>query len=459
MAINGLVCQRCHSFLNVKTNDSEDLSKLKLLASRYIQDNAYPSRRDHEESGETSPSSEALAKTEKAMKETIQARIKQDNSTNGALTPILESFIMLPNDGEEPEELDDTVANNLLSRKMEIYNYIFDVLSEKTKIEHPLCSDCAELLTEEMDRQFETMKAEQEVYTEYHKLLCSRTVDDNALLEANEKIQKIQIEIDAKGAEVDALKTEEESLLQQLKQAEEEESQLIEENAGFWQDFNNSQLELANLQQSNDSIHMRFEMLSTSMENLQKLNIYSDIFYISHYAESEDDGSIATINGLRLGKLPSQRVSWSEINAAWGMTVLLMQVLAEKLHFVSEKFELKPYGSHSYILKKEVDASGNIKAAKLNLFSSGELKLFMHRRFDQGMVAFLDYMKHMGEFCSRIDPAMELPYGIEHDRIGGKCIRLAFNQDETWTKALKFMLTNVKFIEAYVSSQDKQQLF
>jgi Apg6 BARA domain len=41
---------------------------------------------------------------------------------------------------------------------------------------------------------------------------------------------------------------------------------------------------------------------------------------------------------------------------------------------------------------------------------------------------------------------------IMKDRIGDACVRLAFNQDETWTRALKYILTNAKWILAYASN-------
>ena len=37
--------------------------------------------------------------------------------------------------------------------------------------------------------------------------------------------------------------------------------------------------------------------------------------------------------GLRLGRLPTQPVEWSEINAAWGQAALLLDLLAKRLNF------------------------------------------------------------------------------------------------------------------------------
>lgn len=61
------------------------------------------------------------------------------------------------------------------------------------------------------------------------------------------------------------------------------------------------------------------------------------------------NGQFATINGFRLGRLPNQPVEWSEINAAWGQTVLLLYALAKKMNFTFQRYKLVPFGNHSYI--------------------------------------------------------------------------------------------------------------
>jgi len=50
-----------------------------------------------------------------------------------------------------------------------------------------------------------------------------------------------------------------------------------------------------------------------------------------------------------LGRLPSYPVEWSEINAAWGQTVLLLYALAKKMNFTFKDYKLVPYGNHSFI--------------------------------------------------------------------------------------------------------------
>jgi beclin 1 len=84
------------------------------------------------------------------------------------------------------------------------------------------------------------------------------------------------------------------------------------------------------------------------LEKLERTNVYNDAFCIGH------DGVFGTINGLRLGRVPSVpvcrpltsvidvcsmnfQVEWAEINAAWGQTLLLLYTIARKMDFSFEK--------------------------------------------------------------------------------------------------------------------------
>lgn len=153
------------------------------------------------------------------------------------------------------------------------------------------------------------------------------------------------------------------------------------------------------------------------------------------------------------------KVEWSEINAAWGQTLLLLATVAEKLQFGFEGWRLKPMGSSSRI--ENIDMQGDTPkvAGSLELFSSGDLpiRLWMYRKFDAAMVAFLDCLKQLGAFVETRDANLKLPYPIIKDKIGDACIRLAFNPDEEWTRACKYTLTCAKFLLAHASNRRATQ--
>lgn len=79
------------------------------------------------------------------------------------------------------------------------------------------------------------------------------------------------------------------------------------------------------------------------LDKLKKTNVFNATFHIWHA------GHFGTINSFRFGRLPSLPVDWSEINAAWGQTALLLNALARKMNLTFNKYRVVPFGNHSYI--------------------------------------------------------------------------------------------------------------
>jgi hypothetical protein len=72
------------------------------------------------------------------------------------------------------------------------------------------------------------------------------------------------------------------------------------------------------------------------------------------------------------------------------------------------------------------------------------------------MVAFLQCVKEFGDYAEARDANFKLPYHVEGDKIGPieqtrmdrwcSVKRGLIHDDEEWTHALKYMLTNMKFL-------------
>eukprot|EP01116_Phalansterium_solitarium_P004222 TRINITY_DN15155_c0_g1_i1.p1 TRINITY_DN15155_c0_g1~~TRINITY_DN15155_c0_g1_i1.p1 ORF type:complete len:631 (+),score=232.81 TRINITY_DN15155_c0_g1_i1:200-2092(+) len=207
----------------------------------------------------------------------------------------------------------------------------------------------------------------------------------------------------------------------------------------YWQSFGACQADTNAYRQLHETVAARLDDATGKLEKLKVSNILNDVFHIWH------DGHFGTINNFRLGRLPQQPVDWNEINAAWGQTTLLMHTIARRLNFTFSTYRLLPMGSMS---KLERLSDG----AQYELYGSSDIslgRLFWYRRFDNGMVAFLACLKEIGDYAESQDPKFQLPYRIDKDKIGDMSIKIQFNNEETWTRALKFLLTNLKFVVAW----------
>ena len=378
--------------------------------------------------------------------------------------------------------------DGFLSHDMEVSQRLFAILAARSDIDHPVCTECTSLLLASMTARLNASTRERDAYVGFLKSLQSAsssipTAEDVA---AAEKSLKGTLEKEKTAfEELKRLEAEKRELENEIAELEEQSQALELDERRFWAERNYFDEEIYELSTTLSSIQQKHQHDQQQLQALQRTNVYNDTFCIGH------DGYFGTINGLRLGRLSGQNVEWSEINAAWGQTVLLLATVAERLGYTFQGFRLRPMGSTSRIEKVEwpqqSPAQGSRRAGQapvnptpkvspLDLFSSGDLALgrvFFHKRFDDGMVAFLDCLSQLGAYVERLpNPPISghssprtptrisrvLPYPINGDKIGegasAVSIRLGagFQQDESWTKACKYALTCCKFLLAHVSN-------
>ncbi|GLV42255.1 Autophagy-related 6 [Carabus blaptoides fortunei] len=355
---------------------------------------------------------------------------KLSDSGNGA-----NGFMLVVDDGEMES----------LSHKMRITADLFDTLACNSDIDHPLCDECTDSLLEMMEQQLKLTQHEYNDYNEYLKRLeCDVSEPSISCLE--KELDDLKSEEQRIVIELTALQSEEKSTLEAIKENEREYERLCNEEHRYWKEYTKHRRELMLTDDEHKSLECQLAHTQAHLEKLKKTNVFNATFHIWH------SGHFGTINNFRLGRLPSAPVDWSEINAGWGQTALLLAALARKMNFVFHRYKLVPYGNHSYI---EVLADHK----ELPLYGSGGFRFLWDTKFDSGMVAFLDCLQQFKEEVEKGDSGFCLPYRMDKGKIEDSAtgnsysIKIQFNSEEQWTKALKFLLTNLKWGLAWVSSQ------
>ncbi|OAP60341.1 hypothetical protein AYL99_05343 [Fonsecaea erecta] len=367
---------------------------------------------------------------------------------------------------------------------------LFAILSSHSDIDHPLCQECTSMMLSQYATRLGSANRERDAYAGFLKSTQSLSSEIRGPSDGKRVGGTIYEQLESTEAEIRKVDVEI-AALEELLQHEE-----LEQEA-YWNSRNIVDDDLYHTTTYFSFLREKQIHDLRQLERLQRTNVYNDTFCIGH------DGYFGTINGLRLGRLPGQNVDWSEINAAWGQTLLLLATVAERLKFTFQGYRLRPQGSTSRIEKLEYPqqppdvqrqqptgrdgglrsaaANPEPKVTPLDLFSSGDMaigRLLNHRRFDAGMVAFLDCLGQLGkhvEKTSSVDinpkPSVRnatlkntqskrvLPYGIQGDKIGDVSIKLGvgFHQDENFTKACKYALTCCKFLLAHVSNLESQK--
>lgn len=392
-----------------------------------------------------------------------------------------------------------------LSHQIECTTRMFEILSSRSDIDHPICTECTDLLLSSLQSRLSASTKERDAYITFLKSLTNAVPTTTEVSKAQSALTVSRAAESQAFSELLGLEKEKVSLDSEISKLEAESLALDAEEESFWRSRNGFALTLSAFQNERDALNAAYDHDAQQLERLQRTNVYNDTFCISH------DGHFGTINGLRLGRLPPpHNVDWTEINAAWGTASLLLVTVADKLGFTLKGYRIKPMGSMSRIEKLEYPASSPAatqssaitsraanasfqpsqppKSTPLDLFSSGDLivgRMFIHRRIDAGMVAFLECLRQLGEFvetgadsagssepifggnhntrqaghqvtedrdAEEANRGPPLPYPIYKDKIGDASIRLAASQDEAWTRACKYALTCCKFLLAHASN-------
>ncbi|XP_074835334.1 beclin-1 [Carettochelys insculpta] len=429
------VCQRCSQPLKLDTSFKilDRVTIQELTAPLLTTAPAKPGDGHEEESN----------LTEEAFTET-----RQDGVSRRFIPPARMMSTESANSFTLIGEASDGGTMENLSRRLKVTGDLFDIMSGQTDVDHPLCEECTDTLLDQLDTQLNITENECQNYKRCLEILEQMNEDDK---------EKLQLELKE-------LALEEERLIQELEEVEKnrkmvadnfekvraEAERLDQEEAQYqkeYSEFKRQQLELDDELKSVDN-QMRYAQIQ--LDKLKKTNVFNATFHIWH------SGQFGTINNFRLGRLPSVPVEWNEINAAWGQTVLLLHALANKMGLKFQRYRLVPYGNHSYL------ESLTDKSKELPLYCSGGLRFFWDNKFDHAMVAFLDCVQQFKEEVEKGETRFCLPYrmDVEKGKIedtggsgGSYSIKTQFNSEEQWTKALKFMLTNLKWGLAWVSSQ------
>ena len=365
-----------------------------------------------------------------------------------------------------PEEVNDNGNESSLADRVEQTARLFEILSARSDVDHPICVECTDLLIDGMQKRLAATTKERNAYVSFVRDLNTSVPSKEDVKEAEESLRLSKEKEHAALQELIALEKEKAEVDAEIHALENESSQLDAEEAQFWRDRNAFALTLAEFQNERDALNTKYDHDSRQFERLQRTNVYNDTFCI------EFDGRFVTINGLRLGR-HQQLVDWSEINAAWGQALLLLHTIAEKLDFKFQSYRLKPMGSTSkiekvdYFTTQEQPQNGisvtapkakvQSKVTSYDLFVSHDVPAFTQaifsRKVNGGMTAFLDCVRQLGAFIKENPGSrshVQLPYTIHQDRINDARITLGFTPDEEWSRACKYTLTCCKYLLAHV---------
>ena len=364
---------------------------------------------------------------------------------------VADSFVVLPRGVSRV----DTVSGSNLNARVAALARIFDMASDETEADHPMCLECAALLRDEIDARAKETEAECEIHRKCLEALEREAAGELSRSFAETSADAEALETEEREVEAETLRLEAELTALEAERASLERTSrgLDEDERTYFREFNEFKALLRAHVDERDGLVCKVEQTNRQLDRLRKTNVFNDAFHIWF------DGPFGTVNGFRLGRTPNAPVEWDEINAAWGMACLLLSTMARAAGLTFRRYALKPLGSFSKVRE-------NGKGVEYELY--GPVNILSSHRYDKAMTGFLSCLKEFAEFARESDlssetradgsssdgaDAFKLPYDIDGDKIDGRKIGFPFNRYERWTAALKITLVDLKACLAWLANQ------
>ncbi len=286
-------------------------------------------------------------------------------------------------------------TNNIghLSHYVRKSTRLFDLVSSTSDIDHPLCEDCSDSLLSLLEQQLSQAEEECLEYKQFLTKIAKETEDENlSNLEVLEKeLVCLQAEEEELKFELKDLVKKHETISKEIEDEREEENLVQEEEEKYWKSYSVHRNQQFQVLDEQISLECQLRFTRSNLDRLKQTNAFNAAFHLWHI------GHFGTINGLRMGRLPSVPVDWAEINAAWGQVTILLSALARKINLVFHRYKLLPFGSQSCI-------EDLVENKIYPLYGSGGFRFLWDAKFDSGMVSFLDCLQ---QFQQKVEGAQK----------------------------------------------------
>lgn len=113
-----------------------------------------------------------------------------------------DSFVVLPSKETTPTavtaaptEDPNWSRNNTLSHRLRVANRVFDIMSSKSSVDHPMCQECTDMLLESLEKQMSDVGKERDSYIEFMKKVKDNRVTKEEEMELAKQVEEVSFSL------------------------------------------------------------------------------------------------------------------------------------------------------------------------------------------------------------------------------------------------------------------------
>lgn len=274
-------CQRCCQPLRLHTTfDSINEQIVSELTANCAQSNQLtPSNEKHSESAKI------LKPNNRVIYKVIPQLRLADSGSNGNG----KGFFIL---GDSTSSLQSSEGANsgktndrglqTVAKQTATASRLFDILSDQSDVDHPLCEECADFVIDQMDQQLKLLEDESREYREYlDNLKKDSENDDGSDLEIlREKLNEMQTEEKQLIEELEAIEKEQIEVNKELNQQKDDLQQLYNDEDKYWHEYNNLKSAMFAADDEQQSVNNQLNSAKQQLDKLKRTDVFNATFHI-----------------------------------------------------------------------------------------------------------------------------------------------------------------------------------
>lgn len=83
--------------------------------------------------------------------------------------------------------------NNTLSHRLRVANRVFDIMSSKSSVDHPICQECTDMLLECLEKQMNDVGRERDCYIDFMKKVKDSVVTKAEEQELGKQVEEVKL--------------------------------------------------------------------------------------------------------------------------------------------------------------------------------------------------------------------------------------------------------------------------
>lgn len=158
---------------------------------------------------------------------------------------------------------------------------LFDILSDQSDIDHPLCEECADFVIKQMDHHLKILEDECSDYNEFLKHIESEeTTTDGEIEELRAKLKSMQTTQSSMISELKELNKEQKRVEDEVDRHVNELKRLKLDEDKYWHEYNNVKFNFFQCEEEQSTLEHKLRYARNVCDKLKKCSVFNSTFYI-----------------------------------------------------------------------------------------------------------------------------------------------------------------------------------